>query len=328
MSSHTLYNGSNGVWTKVDAGEGLRQLANLNEVSRWLKEAVEPQALAGLGMGRLANYPDFRDLVDVFRVVPQTVTLATGDASATAFGNQALTEPDPTHANYSNSGADPKLPPAPRGGVRPAFLRTKAETHNITTAQLTAGIDLVVNGTTYHVTIIGTNGALTALELLESINASSAQVSVMVDAAGTAVRIFSPLVGVISSIRVVSSAAADVLFPGTAATSAVNTTYLGTNGPIGEVGRGARRILPGSLTVKWGAVTLEDDMSGVLGTTPSSADVGTIDYATGAISVTAAATTPASAAAITAAYKILTPLTLDAPVRFPRVGTELALVLK
>jgi hypothetical protein len=57
MPRVTLYNALNGLSTVVDCGKGLRGKSWLEEVSVWLKAAAEPNALAGLGLGRLANYP-------------------------------------------------------------------------------------------------------------------------------------------------------------------------------------------------------------------------------------------------------------------------------
>lgn len=351
MSLVTLYNALTGASTVVDAGDGIRQKSWMEEVPRWLKEAVEPSVLKGLGLGRLANYPtwlDGRGLssnpigqapvipafngVEITQVVPQTVTLATGDAAAVAFGDTVLTEPDRTHANFFNTTTDPDDAVAPVGGSAPAFLQTLADGGGVNLAATSGVLTFRVNGTLY--TITGLTGAATVVEdVRDAIATAGVPVDMQIEGADT-LRIFAPGNGVSQSIEAVAVAGdvATALFTGASQSSQPNVVYRGTNGPLGvidntEVPSGSsfkpvRRILPLSLTVTDVARILSDDGAGVLSTT-SDLSVGTIDYATGAISLTYA-TAPA-AAAITASYKVLKALDMTRPVRVPSAGMEIAL---
>lgn len=351
MPQITLYNALTGASTVVDAGEGLRQKTWLEEVSQWLKEAVEPSVLKGLGLGRMVNFPSFLDGkglssnpigqapviptfngVEITRVVHQTVTLATGDGSVVDFGAEALTVSDRAHANYFNTTTDPDDPVAPRGASAPAFLQTIADGGGDFALTATSGIlTLRINGVLFTVTGLIDE---TSTEVVARLGSFGLPADVVDGASGTVVRIFAPGNGVTSTIEAVTVAgdAGSVLFTGAGASNQPNVVYRGTNGPLGVLDnleatggtKPQRRILPLSLSVTDGVRVLSDDGAGALDTV-TDASAGTINYATGVIDL-AYATAPGNGVALTAAYKVLKAMDLTQPVRIPANGTmEIAL---
>jgi hypothetical protein len=338
MSQVTLYNAANGLSTLVDAGDGLRQKSWLDEIPRWLKEAVEPSVLKGLGLGRLVNFPSFLDGVglssnpigqaptigtfagvSVYRVVPQTATVA--EAVVTTFGSVALTENDRTHADYFNTTTDPDDPPAPVGAQAPAFLQTVVDAAGLNLSATTGVLTFRVNGVLYTVT--GLTGTTT---LAEDIRDAIADAGVPVDLqveGGDTLRIFAPGNGVTANIEavVVAGDVGTTLFTGAGQSSQPNVLYQGKGGPLGvmdnlEVVGGfkpQRRILPLSVTVAVDAITMTDDGAGALSDVGGT-NTGTIAYATGALAVTLAG---ASTAAPVATWKALKALPLHEPVRVP-----------
>jgi hypothetical protein len=356
MSQLTLYNALTGASCSVDAGDGHRQKAWLDEIPRWLKESVEPAVLKGLGLGRLVNFPSFLDGrglssnpigqapvigtfngVEVTRVVPQTAVLTLGDGAVTDFGGEALTTADRTHANYFNTTTDPDDPVAPRGATGPAFLQTLADGGGFD-LHLTSGIlTLRVNGVLFTVT--GLTGTTETAELIrDAITAAGVPVDCQVEG-GDTLRIFAPGNGVTANIEAVAVAGdvATALFTGASQSSQPNVLYTGTNGPLGvmdnlEVVGGVKpqkRILPGSVvvtaTVGAATVTITDDGAGVLSDVGGT-NTGTINYATGAIDLNYA-TAPDNATNVTVTWKALKELKLHEPVRVPSSGMELALRL-
>lgn len=346
-SQITLYDGLTGASTKVDAGDGggaSRMKPWLDELSRWLREGVESTALKGLGRGRVANYPgnitgeqldDFAG-VTIYQVVPQTVVLATGDGSAVAIGNEALTDGDRASANYFNTTTDPDDAVAPVGASAPAFLQTISDGAGDFALSATSGIlTLRINGELFTVTGLVDE---TSTELVARLNAFGLPADIVDGAVNTVVRIFAPGNGVTSNIEAVTVAgdAGTVLFTGAGASSQPNVLYTGTNGPLGvmdntEATNGTkpqRRLLPGSLTltttISSATSTATADAAGVI----TGADItsGSVDHATGVITTTWS-TAPDNAAAVTASYKALRPLNLTDPARIPPGGMELALLL-
>lgn len=363
MSVITFYNALTGASTLVDSGGSgggsSRSKAWLDEVPRWLKEAVEkdgseagsPIDLKGLGLGILANYPVFLDGrgresnaignnapiqtfngVDILEVRKYTVELSLGDGSETDFGQEALTQPDKSLNDFANTGSDGSAPPAPRGGQVGAFIVSDADTHNLSA---TDGIlTIIVNGVSFAVTV-GTGAAVTAEALVASINAAGVPVDAVAnDIAGDGLLLLITLApGAAQTIQVDTTAgtAGAVIFA-----AAGNAVHVGKNGPLNAVEtssdglRPQRRILPGTITVTAGGVILTDTLSsGNLGTLSSAQDAssGSINYLTGAIDIDFI-TAPANTVPVTATFKAMTPLVLSEQVRIPRGGKELAILLK
>ncbi len=345
----TLFNAGTGASTKVDAGDGSgasRMRSWLEEIPRWLKESVEPVALKGLGLGRLANYPAFLngeqlagfDGLNVYEVVSQTVVLATGDASAVLFGDVALTDGDRASANYFNTTTDPDDPVAPAGGQAPAFLQTISDGGGDFALTATTGVlTLDINGERFTVTGLIDE---TSTEVVARLAAFGLPADVVDGASGTVVRIFAPGNGVASNIKAVTVAgdAGTVLFTGAGASSQPNVLYRGTNGPLGALdntldsagGKVQRKILPGSVsisaTVSSTVETAVDDSNGGISGGSIVAANSTINYTTGAIHLDYTGNAP-DAAAITATWKVLRPLTLTDPARLPPSGKEIAIEL-
>ena len=338
MSRITLFNAANGLSTLVDAGDGLRQKDWKDEISRWLKEAVEPSALKGIGLGRLVNYPSFLDGnglssnpigqapaigtfagVAAWRVVPQTAIIS--GTVVTTFGNAVLTEDDRTHANFFNTTTDPDDPPVPTGASGPAFLQTIADGAGINLAGTSGVLTIRVNGTLYTVTGID-GGTETAESIRDAILAAGVPVDAQVEGADT-LRLFAPGRGVTSNIEAVavSGDVATTLFTGSSQSSQPNVLYKGVGGPLGVMdnlevvgaSKPQRRILPLSVTVSVDAITMTDDGAGVISDVGGT-NTGTIDYDTGVITVTLAG---ASTGAATATWKALKALPLHEPVRVP-----------
>jgi hypothetical protein len=344
MARVTLFNSANGLSTTVDSGPGLRGKTWGDEASRWLREAVEPAALAGLGLGRVANFPSYLDGskmgvrplgeaystpnfsgIELSEVIQNSAVLATGDGADLTIGGDALTVADRTHANYYNTTTDPDDAVAPVGASAPAFLQTVADAGGINLAAVAGTIQIIVNGTTYTVNV-GTATATTAEIIRTAVEASGAPVNCAIEGGDTC-RIFTLNNGVTASISVVTSATALLLFTGAAQSSQVTTVYRGDNGPLGDVANAdvvngvkvQRRILPGSVTVTAtvGAVgvTMTDNRAGVL-VDPLGVDAGTINYVTGAITLTYAVA-PDNATNVLASWKVLKPVAFGDEVRVP-----------
>lgn len=345
-SAITLYNGTTGTSTLVDAGDGggaSRMKSWLEEVPRWLKASVEPVALKGLGLGKLANFPSFlagEDIpnfegVSIWKVVHNTAVLATGDGADVTFGNDVLTQPDRTHADYYNTSTDPDDAVAPVGASAPAFLQSIADGGGINLAAVAGVIELIVNGTTYSVNV-GVATATTAEIIRTAVHAANVPVDVAIEA-GDTIRLLTLNDGIGSTISVVTSATALLIFTGAAQSSQVTTVYRGDNGPLNvtdntEVvsgGKPQRRILPGSVTVTAtvgaATVTMSDNGAGVL-VDLLGVDAGTIAYATGIITLTYAVA-PDNATSVTAQWKVLKVLDLTLPARIPVGGLELAITV-
>ncbi len=359
MSVVTLFDALTGNSTKVDAGDGSgasRELSWLQEIPRWLKEAVEAgpnQAidLKGLGLGIFANYPTFLDGskrssnaiggsapiavfngVDVFEVLSNTVQLGTGDASETDFGQEVLTQGDPAANNYANTGSDGLAVPVPQGAQTPAFVLGNSGNHDLSSSD--GLLTIIVNGASFTVNV-GTAGAATSESIIAAILAAGVPVAAHVNdtSSGDEPLLLTLGIGAAQTIQVSRAAGSGgaVVFPAAAATART-----GNGGPLNDVRASTqgiktqRRVLPTSVTISAtisaAVVTLTDDGVGVLDD-GTGTHTGTIDYATGAVDVDFG-TAPDSATAVTASYKSLNPLTLTDPVRVPRSGKSVALLLK
>lgn len=356
----TLYNGKTGDSCVAEAGGSgggsSRAGSWLTEVSRWLKEAVEPTFLKGLGLGLMANYPVFlngrgreshaignnapiQDFagVDLFKVVQNTLLLGTGDNSAVSFGNEELTVSDVTHANYYNTTTDPEDPAAPVGASAPAFLQTLVDGGGFNLAATDGVLTVVVNGVSYSVSGL-TGTAVTAEAILSAIVDAGWPVNAAVEGTDT-LRLFTLGLGNAQTIMATGEVAA-VIYTGGSQSSNDNILYRGNGGPLTDVRASSdgikpqRRILPGSVTVT--AVTGStlktgvDDVitSGNTGEiTGTGITAGTINYLTGAIDVEFAAAV-AAAADVTAMFKALVPLNLHEQVRVPRAGMAIAMILR
>ena len=350
MAKVTLFNGLTGLSTIVDAGgQGLRGKTWLDELSGFAHEAAEPANLAGIGLGRLANFSaivdgqkmgtkplgeDYStpayDGVDLFDVIRNSVQFGLGDGALTAWGGSVgLTEPDRTHANYFNTTTDPDDPVAPVNAQAGPFLQSISDAagdFDFAATVIGGTLTLRVNGVLFSITGIVDE---TAAELAARITASAMPVTALESADNNTVRIFASGLGVTSSIEAVVTAtdAGSVLFTGAGASSQPDVVYLGTGSPLGDMshdagssgGKVQRRILPGSVivtaTVTAALVTLTDDRAGVLSTLDG-LHTGTIDYATGAIALTFG-TAPDNATAINANWKVLYPKDLSSEVRLP-----------
>lgn len=353
MSVITLFNGLTGESTKVDAGGSgggsSRSKAWLDEVPRWVKEAVEPEVLKGLGLGVLANYPVFLDGrgrtsnaigtnapiavfngARVWKVRRHTVQVGTGDAAELDFGNEALTQPDPTLADYGNTGSDGLSPVAPRGGAAPAFVLSNTDGGGFDLSMTDGILTVIVDGTSFNINVgIGTT---TTVELLRNSIVDSGVPVQAYAQAGTHLILLSVGIGPSHTISVgrAAGSAGAVIFPAAAATvrqghgSPLNSIEAVTDGL-----RPQRRILPGTVTVTAGAVSGSDVIladAADSGTITGTGITGTINYSTGILDVDFTAA-PANAAAVNASYKALVPIVLSEQVKVPRSGLEVALTL-
>jgi hypothetical protein len=349
MPRITLYNALNGLSTIVDCGQGLRSKSWLEEISIWLKSAAEPTALAGIGLGRLANYPAVLNgskmstramgeaLVvpafvgaELFEVVRQTQIIGIGTAASAAMpGVAALTQGVPAMDNYATAGAASGTVCTPINGVGyPAFITSNAENYNL--AATDGVLSVVINGVTFTAAV-GLGTATTAEAVLAAIHAANwpcravgiASVADGIDQ----VRLLALNPGRSSTMQAVVTAgtAGAVIFA-----AETGVVRFGWGGPLNDLRLGTaalgrevpgvkpqRRILPGSLvvttTTAGGADSMTDNRLGVLSNLAGTS-VGTIVYATGAITCTWAANV-AAATNILARFGALIPLELSAPVR-------------
>lgn len=355
----TLYNGLTGASTLVDAGGtgggSSRSGPWLNEVSRWLKEAVEPTSpidLKGLGLGILANYPTLLhgrgrtsnaignnapvanfNGVDLFKVVQHTLTIGVGDAAELDFGNEALTIGDPAANNYGNVGSDGLAVPVPAGAATPAFVLSNADGGGFNLAATSGVLTINVDGVSYAVTV-GTGTSVSAEAIVAAILDAAVPVMAHHNAPGAGDEVLVTGVGIGAShtLQIDRSAgsAGAVIFPAAAA-----TLRQGKGGPlnsleaVSQAPRLQRRILPGSISVVAGAVTGVDATitTGSTGVIAGAGVSGTINYASGVIDLDYVAA-PGAAAPVNATFKALVPLDLHAQVKVPRGGLEVALILK
>lgn len=360
-----LYEGTTGrLIAKLDIRGGLLDRPWLSELSGVSMEASAEFGLGDPGAGRPANYSavvdgsrqttkligeplvssDYRG-ESLFEAASQRVQLALGDGSAVTFGSVALTQPDASHADYFNSTTDPKLPPAPRGAQAPAFLQTGAATWDLSA---TDGILRVeINGEAFAVTV-GTSATTALATVRNAIIAAGWPVHTALQSTDR-LRLFTPGLGLTQNIKAIGGAdtVGLALFPGTGATSAAGTLYRGSGGPLGQMSNAPgvsggvkpqRRILPGSivitLVVSGETIEVTDAVitSGSTGTLSGQnvagtvTVTGTINYVTGAISITSSAA-PTNASAITASWKALVPIDLHSPVRKSPAGRDIARVL-
>lgn len=290
MPRITLYNALNGLSTLVDCGTGLRAKSWIDSLPMWLKESVEPTALAGLGLGRLANFPAvldgsrmaFRPMgealqtptfvgCELFKVVRNTLQVGIGNAAATIIpGNVALAVPDPSVANYAVAGAAgaPVLSGSvvvPNNGVGyPAQMYSNLENYNL--AATTGVLTVNINGVNYTAAV-GVGAATTAEAVIAAIQTANwpCRVTAVINA------------GAIDGFRLTTldSGAASFMAPGAGAGDAAAVIFAaeivlaagarrGWGGPLND-GRaasaaarkaqipGARsqwRILPGSVTLR------------------------------------------------------------------------------
>ena len=201
MPRITLYNSLNGLSCSVDAGKGLRGKAWLDELPRWLKESVEPTALAGLGLGRMANFsaiidgakmgtkplgeaystPTFAG-VEIFECVPNTLVVGIGNAAATIIpGNVALTIGDPSAPGYAVAGVSGasvlsgSVVVPNHGTSYPAQVLSEVEAYNLSGAALVAGGSIVtvsINGAPFTAAV-GAGAATTAETVIAAIQAAN-----------------------------------------------------------------------------------------------------------------------------------------------------------
>lgn len=351
-----LFDALTGASTLIDAGEGTRQKAWLDEVPRWLKEAAEPLPLAGLALGRLVNYPAFiegdRELksnpiggdtnpadpfngVEISEVIRNTVEASTGDGSVVAFGNEAASVPDPGDLNFGRGGSDTGQP-VPRGASLPAFVTSEDGSGNFNLSATDGLLTIEINGVQYVVNV-GTNAATTPEGVADSIRLAGVAVAVVepVDATGLdGLRLLSLGGGAAQLMRIVAGAgsAGAVIFA-----TIGNTFVRGANGPMNDTRnlesggqRPQRRVLPGSVsiaaTIGSVQVVVTDDKVGGLDD-GTGTHTGTVDYATGVWSLTYG-TAPDNATPVVQSQKALIPLLLSDPVRIPPGGKEFALLLK
>lgn len=355
----TLYNGLTGASTLVDAGgTGGGSSRSLNweaEVSRWLKEAVEPTSpidLKGLGLGILANFPvflhgrgresnaignnapiaDFNG-VDLFKVVQHTLTIGVGDAAETDFGNEALTQGDPAANNYGNTGSDGTAIPVPTGAATPAFVLSNQDGGGLDLSMSDGILTLIVDGVSYAVNV-GTGSSTTAEQIVSAILDAAVPVMAHHNHPGTGDEVLVTTVGVGAShtlqVDRTAGSAGAVIFPAAAA-----TLRQGKGGPLNSLEavssapRPQRRILPGSITAQAGAVSGVDSTiaSGNTGVIAGTGIAGTINYLTGVVDLDFTAA-PAALAPVTVSFGALVPLDLAAQVKVPRAGMGVALVLR
>lgn len=360
MPKITLYNADNGLSCIVDAGKGLRQKAWLDDLSMMLKEAVEPSTLAGIGLGRLANFPAVIDGsqmgtkplgeaystpsfvgVDLFDVIHNSVQFAIGDGATAAFGAAALTVGDPTASTYANGGVASGTDAAPQGAIGyPAFLTSDAENYNLSTSD---GILTVkINGVTYTASV-GVGAATTAEQVLAAITAANWPCRSLALAGITTIRLLALNSGRASTMQAVVTAgtAGAVIF----ATETGALRY-GWGNPLNDVRNASvalgaqlagvktqRLILPGSVIastlISTAAVSMSDNRLGVLASVPA-AHVGTVNYSTGALTMTWGSNVD-NLAAINVGFKALVPVDLYRPVRTPateRAGTVVEMAIR
>ena len=359
MSRVTLYDAETGNSCLVDAGDGTgasREKSWLEEIPRWLKEAVEPGPgaafinLKGLGKGILANYPTHLDGskresnaiggsapiqpfsgADWFEVVNNTSQIGTGDAAETDFGQEVLTQGDPSADDYANTGSDGLAVPVPQGAQTPAFVLSSAGNFNLSATD--GLLTIIVNGASFTVNV-GVGAATTPEAVVAAIVAAGVPVAAYVNdpGVGDEVLLLTLGVGASQTIQVSRPAgsAGATIFPAAAATART-----GNGGPLNDnrassTGlKSQRRVLPTSVvvttTIASATVTLTDDGAGVLDD-GTGTHTGTIDYVTGAVNIDYG-TAPDNGAAVTASYKVLSPLNLTDPVRVPRTGKEVAVLI-
>lgn len=345
-----LYDALTGASVLIDAGEGTRQKAWLDEIPRWLMEASERVEVLGLDIARRVNFPAFiegdRELtanpiggnvnpldafngIEMSEVVPNRIQIGLGDGSETDFGGETLTAPDPAALAYATNGTDGG-PPLPRGGAHPAFLTSEDGSSNFNLGATSGDLLITVNGAQFTVDV-GTGAATTPESIVAAVINAGVPVQALIADVGVTdrVRLLTLGVGVAQTIRVDGDVAAVVF------ASSDLTDFRGAGGPLNDlralsVGvRPQRRILPGSIqvsaTIGAATVLMTDDGAGALADDfDSPTHTGTIDYATGAIDIDYG-TAPDNATAVIASYKALLPLTLSDPVRIPPGGKELAL---
>lgn len=349
MPRITLYNALNGLSCIVDAGTGLRAKSWIDELPVWLKESVEPAALAGIGLGRLANFPSVIDGskmavrplgevlqvpaftgVELYECVPNSQVLATGTAAGLLLpGGAALTVGDVSDNTYATNTAASGGVIVPINGVGyPAFITSNQENFNLAAAN--GVLTVSINGVPYAAAP-GAGAATTAEQVIAAIMAANwpcRVVGVIVAGAIDRVRLQAlAVMGSSSTMQadVAAGTCGAVIFA--AETGALRTGY---GGPLNDMRNASalngaqmpgikvgHRILPGSVsvtTVIAGALvrTMTDNrlgvMSDILGTS-----VGTVVYATGAVTCTWAGNVAANP--VTARFKSLWPVDLYKPVR-------------
>ena len=361
MAASRLYRADTGAQiATIAVGDGLRGKAFLDEVSQLLMEGAVSPGLGATGplqgYGREANFPTFLNGeglatwpigaaapvipayigTSVFKAVHNTWAFAT--AGVTTYGSVAPTAPTRGSANYGGAGAGDAYVVTPAGATCAARATTNAAANfNVGAGAGVATMQVIVNGVTYTINITSANrAALTLDEFLngfnESIGSMGGAHAILTDAT-TAIRILTVDEGFWNTLQVVAGATANVIFAGS---GALGATVRGGGGPLNDVARqpqGAkpqRRILPQSViftaAVGGNAITSTDNGLGViagnngLGQTAA----GTINYATGVVSIVYSGVTTT---APTVTYKALVPLDLTQPVRIPRTGLDLALLL-
>jgi hypothetical protein len=350
MPRITLFNANNGLSTLVDAGTGLRAKSWLEELPIWLKESVEPAALAGIGLGRLANFPSVIDGskmavrpmgealqvpafagVEIFECIPNTQVVGIGSgASAAIPGAAALTIGDITNLNYATAGAASGTVGVPVNGLGyPAFLTSDAENYNL--AATDGILSVRINGVLYTANV-GVGGATTAEQVITAILAAGwpcGVSGVIVGGAIIHVRLSALACGGSSTTMqavVTAGTAGAVIF-------AVETGALrfGYNGPLNDMRLGlaangaqmpgikvGHRVLPGSVTLTTTiagplADSATDNRAGILSNLAGTS-LGTVNYVTGAV-VMAWAGNVVNLTAVTARFRSLWPVDLFRPVR-------------
>jgi len=363
MPQVQLFNALNGLSCVVDAGgKGLRGKSWLDELSRWAKEAVEPAALAGIGLGRLANFPTIIDgrknevralgeaLVDpayngveLFECVPNTLTIGIGSGAVSNFNAAALTQGVAAIANYATAGAASGTVGTPPNCLAyPAFITSDAENYNL--AATDGILTITINGVAHAVTV-GVGAATTADQVVTALQAANLPAQVIPLASGA---------GAIDSFRVLA------LNPGRASTMQATVTA-GTAGAVifaTETGalrfgygprlndarmataaimgpnawagvKPQRRILPGSITLSHASAaadSMTDDRAGVLSNLAGTS-VGTVTYATGEVTHNWAANVD-NGVPVLARFRALWPVSLHEEVRLPERGvTQMAIRL-
>jgi hypothetical protein len=364
MPKIVLYNADNGLSCIVDAGKGLRQKAWLDDLSAMLKESVEPSTLAGLGLGRLANFPAVIDGsqmgtkplgeaystpafsgVELFDVIHNSVQFAIGDGATAAFGAAALTIGDPAQDNYATAGAASGTDAAPQGAVGyPAFITSDTEAYNL--AATDGILSVRINGVLFTASV-GVGAATSAETVLAAIHAANWPCRAVGVASGAdaidQVRLLALNSGRASTMQAVITAgtAGAVIFA-----TETGALRFGWGNPLNDVRNASqalgaqvpgvkaqRRVLPGSVVastlIAAATVSMSDNRAGVLASVPAG-HVGTIAYPTGVLTMTWGANVD-NLAAITVGYKSLVPVDLFRPVRTPateRPGTVLEMAIR
>jgi hypothetical protein len=320
----------------------------VEELPIWLKECVEPSALAGIGLGRLANFPSVIDGskmasrpmgealtvptfsgVEIFECVQNTVNICPAGANTAIPGNAALTVPDITAVTYATNGAASGTIIAPVNGVGyPAFITSDAENWNL--AATDGILSVRINGQLFTANV-GVGAATTAEAAIAAILAAGWPCMVVgVINAGAIDRIrISALgnFGVSTTMQAIVTAgtAGAVIFA--AETGALRfgaggvlndmRSALAVNGAQLAGIKVGHRILPGSITLSAtlaGAIadSMTDNRAGVLSNLLGTS-VGTIVYATGVVRATWQAN--ASGSAVNASFQALWPVDMYKPVR-------------